>query len=148
MQKREFILLFFTALLAIFFSLPCFAEEPSSTGYQLYTIYFEAGGGTGIPVIASTTASGRLSTLPTPTMFGYQFEGWYTDELEGDKVTVNTEFSADTTIYARWIPLSSSDSTPSSSGSSSSSGTFQLKSHIGTLLVAGTVLVLLVVVYS
>jgi len=81
-------------------------------------------------------------------MSGYQFEGWYTDELEGDKVTVNTEFSADTTIYARWIPLSSSDSSSVSSDSPSSSGTFQLKSHIGTLLVAGTVLVLLVVVYS
>ena len=147
-MPKKIILLFFIALLAVFISLPCRAEEPSSSKYQLFTIYFEAGGGAGIPVIASTTSSGRLSTLPTPTMSGYQFEGWYTDELEGDKVTVNTEFSADTTIYARWFPLSSSDSTSSSSGSSSSSGTFQLKSHIGTLLVAGTVLVLLVVVYS
>ena len=35
-------------------------------------------------------------------MDGYTFEGWYTDELEGDRITTNTEFTSDGTIYAHW----------------------------------------------
>lgn len=116
-----------------------------------FTIYFETGGGTGIPIIASTSSSGKLTTLPEPTMDGYKFEGWFTDELEGDKVTLNTQFGADTTIYARWLPLSGKTSSSSSSSPAQNatiSPDFRLKAHAGTLLVAGTMLVMLAVLYG
>ena len=98
-------------------------------------------------MIASTTSTGRLNSLPTPTMSGYTFEGWYTDQLEGDKITVNTEFGADTTIYAHWVP-NASDKTPAviKPGTASTDG-FAWKAHVGTMLVAGTILLTMAVLY-
>ena len=95
---------FFAAVLLLVLAAALLCPAAFASGS--FTIYFETGGGPGIPVIATTTASGKLSSLPEPTMTGYRFEGWYTDTLEGDKITLNTEFGADTTIYAHWLPLS------------------------------------------
>ena len=80
-------------------------------------------------------------------MSGYTFEGWYTDQLEGDKITVNTEFGADTTIYAHWVP-NASDKTPAVTkpGTASTDG-FAWKAHVGTMLVAGTSLLTMAVLY-
>ena len=39
-------------------------------------VYFDACGGTGIPGVERTNADGKLSSLPTPTMEGYTFNGW------------------------------------------------------------------------
>lgn len=136
-------------LLWMLLALPVAAAAPETTVQQngIYTIYFETGGGVGIPVIASTTSTGRLNSLPTPTMSGYTFEGWYTDQLEGDKITVNTEFGADTTIYAHWVP-NASDKTPAVTkpGTASTDG-FAWKAHVGTMLVAGTILLTMAVLY-
>ena len=59
-------------LLWMLLALPAAAAAPETTEQQngIYTIYFETGGGVGIPVIASTTSTGRLNSLPTPTMSG------------------------------------------------------------------------------
>ena len=122
-------------------------DSDGSTQSGTYTIYFETGGGVGIPVIASTTSTGRLNSLPTPTMSGYTFEGWYTDQLEGDKITVNTEFGADTTIYAHWVP-NASDKTPAvTKPDTASTDGFAWKAHVGTMLVAGTILLTMAVLY-
>ena len=43
---------------------------------------------------------GKLTSLPTSTRDGYDFLGWYT--AGGDRVTTDTVFTADTTLYARW----------------------------------------------
>lgn len=55
-------------LLWMLLALPAAAAAPETTVQQngIYTIYFETGGGVGIPVIASTTSTGRLNSLPTP----------------------------------------------------------------------------------
>ena len=64
-------------LLWMLLALPAAAAATETTVQQngIYTIYFETGGGVGIPVIASTTSTGRLNSLPTTTMSGYTFEG-------------------------------------------------------------------------
>lgn len=138
MKPSKIVSLLLTLLLACQLAFPAYADGS-------YLIYFEASGGTGVPVIASTTSSGKLSQLPTPVMSGYTFEGWYTDELEGDKITLNTEFGADTTIYAHWVPnlkdRSSAVTTPSTPAPS-----FRLKDHAGTILVAGTLLFTFIVI--
>ena len=43
-------------------------------------------------------------TLPTPTYSGYTFNGWYTAETGGSKITSSTVFygNADITLYAHW----------------------------------------------
>lgn len=45
-----------------------------------------------------------VGVLPDPTREYYDFGGWYTDPLEGTLVTSESDFEADTTIYAHWIP--------------------------------------------
>ena len=71
-----------------------------------YTVIFDANGGNVDPTSAVTVA-GKLTSLPTPTYDGYDFLGWYTQKDGGDKVTTDTVFTVDSTIYAHWqnIPV-------------------------------------------
>ena len=71
-----------------------------------YTVIFDANGGSVNPTSAVTVA-GKLTSLPTPTYDGYDFLGWYTQKDGGDKVTTDTVFTVDSTIYAHWqnIPV-------------------------------------------
>ena len=66
-----------------------------------YTITFDAQGGMVIPATMKT-AGGKLQSLPVPARNNYTFEGWFTQASGGEKVTTNTMFAADTTIYAHW----------------------------------------------
>ncbi len=45
-----------------------------------------------------------LGQLPTPTRASYQFNGWYTSETDGDKITVKSIYGENgpTTLYAHW----------------------------------------------
>lgn len=52
---------------------------------------------------AQTGPSGALGGgFPTPKKEGSSFIGWYTARQGGDKVTVDTVFSQDTTVFAHW----------------------------------------------
>ena len=42
------------------------------------------------------------NTLPTPTRENYTFLGWYTDPIEGEKISSKTIVTEDTTYYAHW----------------------------------------------
>ena len=66
------------------------------------TITFNANGGTVSPTSAKTNEDGKLESLPTPTMEGHTFYGWYTAQTGGTKVSEGRVFTANTTIYARW----------------------------------------------
>ena len=68
---------------------------------QEYTVTFDANGGS-VSTVSATTTDGKLTSLPTPTYDGYTFLGWYTEETGGEKVTTDTVFTKDTTIYAHW----------------------------------------------
>ena len=67
-----------------------------------FTITFNGNGGT--PSVGSMwTTNQKLTSLPTATRSGrYSFDGWYTEESGGTKVSTATVFSKDTTVYARW----------------------------------------------
>lgn len=73
-----------------------------------YTVIFDANGGSVNPTSAVTVA-GKLTSLPTPTYDGYDFIGWYTQKDGVEKVTTDTVFAMDSTIYAHWsnIPVTS-----------------------------------------
>ena len=76
-----------------------------------YTVTFYPNGGSVNPVAATTDSSGKLSSLPTPTRGGnYRFDGWYTEQTGGIKVTLNQVYTADTNLYAYWIYTSGSSS--------------------------------------
>ena len=71
-----------------------------NTGYDI-TITFD--GNSGTPSVGSmTTTGGKLSSLPGASRSGYRFVGWYTEKSGGTKVTTDTVFSANTTVYAHW----------------------------------------------
>ena len=42
------------------------------------------------------------NTIPTPTRENYTFLGWYTDPIEGEKISSETIVTEDTTYYAHW----------------------------------------------
>ena len=46
----------------------------------------------------------KYGTLPTPTLYGYKFLGWYTKPAAGDQVTADTicNVSKTHTLYAHW----------------------------------------------
>jgi uncharacterized repeat protein (TIGR02543 family) len=70
--------------------------------FKNYTITFNTNGGSLYTSSGQTGEGWKLSPLPTPTRSGYNFVGWFTQETDGTEVTTSTEFSENTTIYARW----------------------------------------------
>ena len=67
-----------------------------------YAVTLHANGGSVSPASVTTGADGKLASLPTPTRSSYSFNGWYTEKNGGTKVTTDTVFSANTTVYAHW----------------------------------------------
>ena len=66
-----------------------------------HTVTFDAGDGT--PSVGSmTTTNQKLSSLPSASRSKHSFNGWYTEKNGGTKVTTDTVFSANTTVYAHW----------------------------------------------
>ena len=141
MKLSKIISLLLVPLLLFTLALPAYADG----GSESYLIYFWS------PIIASTNLDGKLTSLPSPVMDGYTFEGWYTDELDGDRITTSTEFTSDGTIYAHWRPIakggSSAASKPSPNTSTADEG-FSFRAHAGTFLVAGTMFFTLAALYA
>lgn len=70
---------------------------------QKYTITFNANGGKCDLNEMETDTHGKLTDLPAATREGYGFKGWFMGADDGEKVTEETIFDKDTTIYAQWI---------------------------------------------
>ena len=79
------------------------------------TITFDANGGTCATTTMKTGADKKLATLPDATRDGYTFDGWYTAEEGGDKITTSTVFESDTTVYAHWTASGGGSETGGSS---------------------------------
>ena len=78
-------------------------EDETVKEIPIYTITFDATGGTVSKTQDITNAKGELtSALPTPARDGYKFAGWFTATENGEKVTTGTVFSKNTTVYAQW----------------------------------------------
>lgn len=67
-----------------------------------YQVKLDANGGTVSTAELKVQGDAKLSHLPTPVRSGYVFKGWYTAKTGGTKVTTDTVFTADATIYAQW----------------------------------------------
>ena len=67
-----------------------------------FIVTFDGNGGT--PSVGSmTTTDQKLTSLPSASRSGsYSFDGWYTEKSGGTKITTDTVFSANTTVYAHW----------------------------------------------
>ena len=73
---------------------------------QIATIQFDANGGTVSPINKEIAAnSQKYGELPTPVNGNFEFDGWYTDVVDGEEVTDDTVFTygmSPTTLYAHW----------------------------------------------
>ena len=70
-----------------------------------HTITLKAGNGgkdSTIPVKDQKTAG----TLPSPEREGYRFDGWFTEETGGSKVTGTEVITEDATYYGHWTAIS------------------------------------------
>jgi uncharacterized repeat protein (TIGR02543 family) len=114
------------------------AAPASSTSV---TLTFNSEGGTSEP--AQTVASGTSVTLPTPTLTGDTFLGWFTASSGGTLVSSPYDVTASTTLYAQW---ESNSATPASQAFryaftvhtfvfGSSALTLQIKTQINHLVV-------------
>lgn len=98
-------------------------SEPKDEGYR---IYFDTQARLVSVPSMRTDADGRLYRLPRPSRSGYKFRGWYEDWDGGRRITTETVFREDTTVYALWTRNTSRprDTSrrrpPRSSGSSNS----------------------------
>ena len=77
-------------------------EEDAPPAPTEFTITFDGNGGT--PSVGSmTTTDQKLASLPSASRSGsYSFDGWYTEKSGGTKITTDTVFHANTTVYAHW----------------------------------------------
>ncbi|WP_417113854.1 InlB B-repeat-containing protein [Hominenteromicrobium sp.] len=77
-----------------------FEEDASPTPTE-YTVAFDGNDGT--PSVGSmTTTKQKLTSLPDASRSKHSFNGWYTEKIGGTKITTDTVFSANTTVYAHW----------------------------------------------
>ena len=77
-----------------------FEEDASPTPTE-YTVTFDGNDGT--PSVGSmTTTKQKLTSLPDASRSKHSFNGWYTEKSGGTKITTDTVFSANTTVYAQW----------------------------------------------
>lgn len=70
-----------------------------------YLVTFDPNGGKVSKESTAVTIGKPYGTLPTPTRTGYSFDGWYTKETGGTKVTETTTVGTNppTKLYAHWI---------------------------------------------
>ncbi len=66
-----------------------------------YTITFNSNSGSYVEPIHAAAGS-TLDTLDTPTLTGYKFIGWYTDEMLTEEFNLTTMPPNNITLYAKW----------------------------------------------
>lgn len=70
-----------------------------------FSLTFDPTGGTVSAENKTLTFGEKCGELPVPTRDYHDFDGWYTAQNDGEKVTADTVLPAtgDVTLYARWI---------------------------------------------
>lgn len=91
--------------------------SPIAVGHKATPLVtFNANGGAVSTVSAYTGQNGKLSSLPVANRGGCSFDGWYTAPVGGSKVTTDSVFSVDTTVYAHWTVSAAADAGSAAAG--------------------------------
>ena len=93
----------------------------------------------------------RASSLPTPTMEGYTFDGWYEDIVGGTAIKASKyNFKEDgQTIYAHWTVADGSSSSAAAAAQQEETKpakTFKIEEHMGEILIVGTTILVVTLV--
>ena len=76
---------------------------------ELFLVRLDPGEGLLQSDVTATDETGRVPRLPAPCRDDYSFTGWFTSPEEGEQVTAENVFTADTTLYAHWLYSGSPD---------------------------------------
>jgi len=68
-----------------------------------FTVTFIAQGGSVSPATRSVRSGSAIGTLPEPTRAGHVFDGWFTQQIGGTRISASTIVSSNQTFFARWI---------------------------------------------
>ena len=113
MKRNAFILRAVRLFLITFILSGLFDTLCAATGYDMlrsgagWLVSFDFNGGTngarGLVPISPTNSDGTIARFQPALRTGYLLDGWYTTpEGAGEKISSDTVFTEDTTIYARW----------------------------------------------
>lgn len=71
---------------------------------NVYTVSFDANGGTVSPTQKQVTFDAAYGELPTPDWTGHEFDGWSTAKTGGSQITATSTMSSPSnqTLYAQW----------------------------------------------
>jgi len=111
-------------------------QQIISDAVPVYTVQFDANGGSCDTASQSVIYNSTYGTLPTPTRTGYTFAGWYTAATNGTKVTADSKYAtaADSTLYSHWTANSYTVSFNANGGTcSTTSKSVTYNSTYGTL---------------
>lgn len=102
---------------------------------NVYTVSFDANGGTVSPTQKQVAFNAAYGDLPTPDLAGHEFGGWYTAKTGGSQITATSTMSSpgDQTLFAQWGTKSytiSGRTTGTGSGSVQGVGTFKYGTEI------------------
>lgn len=82
---------------------PFFNIVRTGTPPLTHTVTFNTNGGNDIA--SQTVEDGKTATQPAmPEKHGYYFMGWYSNEALTSSFSFSSEITADTTLYAKWVP--------------------------------------------
>ncbi len=80
--------------------------EPSPEPTQaVWTVTFNANGGTVAETSRVVTNECAVGELPSPTRDGHTFDGWFTESDGGSRVSDETVITANVTFYAHWMAV-------------------------------------------
>lgn len=85
------------------FSKIAYSDSEDEAIMRYFSVTFEPNGGTCSVHSSNVSTDGKI-TLPEPTRDTYNFDGWFTEKHGGEKVTDETVYADDATIYAQWTP--------------------------------------------
>ena len=93
---------------------------------NIYSVQFNANGGTVSTTSLDYTYGESYGYLPTPEKTNYTFSGWYTAEEGGNKVTVSStvKIVGTQTLYAHWTGVKSRVSFDANGGTTSTSSVY------------------------
>lgn len=68
----------------------------------IYTVTFDPKGGSASETTRQVPQGSTIGTLPTASLNGFDFGGWFTAPVDGLKIDANYSVSSNVTLYARW----------------------------------------------
>jgi uncharacterized repeat protein (TIGR02543 family) len=87
-----------------------------------YTITFFTHGGSAVDPITEPAGTEVAKPLPDPVLTGYTFSEWFDASSGGNEITWAFTLTENTTIHARWTPVSSAISFSMNGGTGSQDG--------------------------